>query len=93
MLERPEPSEYDRRRNLLAYFLATPNDPAASPRAQSEEDIEDATFVVPNDLAGEIHPLHQAILESWWESRAAGFHLHADVSVRADGTQTYAFRR
>jgi ADP-ribose pyrophosphatase YjhB (NUDIX family) len=85
--------EHDRRRNLLAYFLAAPLDPAAEPRPQSEEDIEDAAFLVPGELgAGEIHPLHQAILDRWWQSRTTGFHLHADVSVHADGTQSYAFR-
>jgi len=85
--------EHDRRRNLLAYFLATPLDPAAVPRPQLEEDIEGAAFLAPGELAaGEIHPLHQAILERWWESRASGFHLHADVSVHANGTQSYVFR-
>ncbi len=84
---------HDMRRNVLAYFLATPVDPAAEPRAQAEEDIEDARFVDPHDLnVEEIHPLHQAILEHWWESRTPGFHLYADVTVLPDGTQAYAFR-
>jgi ADP-ribose pyrophosphatase YjhB (NUDIX family) len=85
--------EHDCRRNVLAYFLATPVHPAAQPRAQAEEDIEEATFVDPRELSvAEIHPLHQAILERWWETRSAGFHLYADVTVLPDGTQSYAFR-
>jgi ADP-ribose pyrophosphatase YjhB (NUDIX family) len=31
--------EHDRRRNLLAYFLATPLDPAAEPRAQARRTL------------------------------------------------------
>jgi ADP-ribose pyrophosphatase YjhB (NUDIX family) len=85
--------EHDRRRNVLAYFLATPVDPAAKPRAQADEDIEDAQFVDPSGLsAAEIHPLHQAILGRWWDTRSAGFHLFADVTVLPNGTQSYAFR-
>jgi ADP-ribose pyrophosphatase YjhB (NUDIX family) len=85
--------EHDRRRNLLAYFLAKPVDPTAEPQAQSEEDIEAAAFVEPSDLGvPEIHPLHQAILDCWWETRTTGFHLHADVVVHPDGSQSYAFR-
>lgn len=82
--------EHDRRRNLLAYYLATPLDPAAVPRAQVEEDIDDAAYVDPNALT-EIHPLHQAILDRWWATRDAGFHIHADVSVHPDGSQSFAF--
>jgi ADP-ribose pyrophosphatase YjhB (NUDIX family) len=86
--------EHDRRRNLLACFLASPTDPAAEPRAQSEEDIEDARFVDPGELdAAEIHPLELPILERWWKDGATGFHLRADVSVRPDGSQSYLFRR
>ena len=86
--------EHDRRRNVLAYFLATPLDPAAQPRAQYEEDIEDARFVDPGALTiAEIHPLHRAILERWWEARATDFHIHADVLVLPDGTQSYIFRQ
>jgi 8-oxo-dGTP pyrophosphatase MutT (NUDIX family) len=85
--------EHDRRRNLLAYFLATPVDPAVQPRGQTEEDIEEAAFVDPQILGtGEIHPMHQAILDRWWQSRETGFHLHVDVSVHPDGTQSYAIR-
>jgi ADP-ribose pyrophosphatase YjhB (NUDIX family) len=85
--------EHDRRQNVLAYFLATPLDPAQEPRAQLEEDIEDARFVDPSELSvAEIHPLDQAILERWWEARAMGFHVHADVLVQPDGTQSYVFR-
>jgi ADP-ribose pyrophosphatase YjhB (NUDIX family) len=82
--------EHDRRRNLLAYYLATPLDPAAVPRAQVEEDIDDAAYVDPSALP-EVHPLHQAILDRWWATRDTGFHIHADVSVHPDGTQSFAF--
>lgn len=83
--------EQDRRRNVLAFFLASPIDPAQRPRPQTEEDIEDAAFLDP--IAGtEIHPLNRPILDRWWESRSSGFHLYADVTVHADGTQTYSFR-
>jgi 8-oxo-dGTP diphosphatase len=85
--------EHDHRRNLLAYFLAAPVDPAQQPRAQSEEDIEDARYVDPAELGTEIHPLHQAILERWWEARTTAFHVQADVLVQPDGTQSYVFRR
>ena len=81
--------EHDRRRNLLAYFLATPVDPASEPRPQVEEDIEDAAYVVPGAADGEIHPMHAAILGRWWDDRESGFHLHVDVLVRPDGTQDY----
>ncbi|MEX2644701.1 MAG: NUDIX hydrolase [Gaiellaceae bacterium] len=84
--------EHDRRRNLLAYFLATPSSRAAEPRPQTEEDIDAAAFVDPDELgAAEIHPLHQAILERWWGTGATGFHLHADVLLHPDGTQSYDF--
>jgi ADP-ribose pyrophosphatase YjhB (NUDIX family) len=85
--------EHDRRRNVLAYFLATPLDASAEPRAQVEEDIEAAAWFDPGELdVAEIHPLHQVILERWWDSRTTGFHVHADVSVRPDGTQAYVYR-
>jgi 8-oxo-dGTP pyrophosphatase MutT (NUDIX family) len=84
---------HDRRRNLLAYFVASARDPAAEPRPQVEEDIDDAAFLDPTALgAGELHPLHAAIVERWWKTRESGFHLHADVTVNADGTQSYRFR-
>jgi ADP-ribose pyrophosphatase YjhB (NUDIX family) len=84
--------EHDRRRNLLAYFIATPSSAAAEPRPQTEEDIEAAAFVDPGELgAAEIHPLHQAILARWWGTDATRFHLHADVLVHPDGTQSYVF--
>jgi len=86
--------EHDRRRNLLAHFLATPVDQTQVPRAQSEEGIEEATFIDPSELhIAEIHPLNEAILERWWKPRRKGFHVHADVSVHPDGTQSYVFRR
>ena len=84
--------EHDRRRNLLAYFLATPSSPEAEPRPQTEEDIEAAAFLDPAEPgAAEIHPLHQAILDRWWATGTTGFHVHAHVSVHPNGTQSYAF--
>jgi len=32
------------------------------------------------------------ILDRWWDSRTTGFHVHADVTVLPNGTQSYAFR-
>ncbi len=85
--------KHDRRRNVLAYFHATPADPGQVPRPQLEEGIEDAAYLDPGDLAdGEIHPLERPVLDRWLAVAATGFHLRADVSVRADGTQSYAFR-
>lgn len=84
--------EHDRRRNVLAFFLAVPVDPSAPPRAQSEEDIDDALYADPADLMTEIHPLDSVILERWWENRVTGFHIQANVTVHDDGTQSYAFR-
>jgi ADP-ribose pyrophosphatase YjhB (NUDIX family) len=84
--------EHDRRRNVLAFFRAVPLDPAASPRAQTDEDIEDAAYVDPDELRGEIHPLNLSILDRWWGRRESGFHIRAEVRVQPDGTQSYAFR-
>jgi ADP-ribose pyrophosphatase YjhB (NUDIX family) len=84
--------QHDRRRNVLAFFLATPVDPSARPRAQSEEDIDEALYADPAALTAETHPLDRVILERWWASRVTGFHIHADVTVHEDGTQSYAFR-
>jgi 8-oxo-dGTP pyrophosphatase MutT (NUDIX family) len=84
--------KHDRRRNVLAFFRATPVDPAAKPRGQAEEDIDDAMYADPAELMAEIHPLDRVVLDRWWDSRATGFHVHADVSVLEDGTQSYAFR-
>jgi ADP-ribose pyrophosphatase YjhB (NUDIX family) len=84
--------DHDRRRNLLAYFAATPLDPGAEPRAQAEEEIEDAGYLDPLAMLDEIHPLHRVLLERWWHTRSGGFHVHADVDVLADGSQSYSFR-
>lgn len=84
--ERP----HDRRRNLLAYFRGTARTSGTEPRPQVEEDIEDAAWLDPIVHAGEIHPLHRAIFDRWWSARHNGFHLHVDISVDSDGTQTYA---
>jgi ADP-ribose pyrophosphatase YjhB (NUDIX family) len=84
--------EHDRRRNVLAFFSAIPIDPTAAPRAQVEEAIEDARYVDPLEVLHEIHPLERPVLDNWWETRVGGFHVHADVTVQPDGTQTYAIR-
>lgn len=84
--------EHDRRRNVLAFFNAIPLDPTVVPRAQTEEEIEDARYLDPVELHDEIHPLERPVLERWWDTRVGGFHVHADVTVQPDGTQAYAIR-
>lgn len=81
--------QYDLRRNVIAYFLAAPF--GGELRPQLEEDIDAAEWIDPVANAAEVHPLDGAILERWWQTRLGGFHLHADVGVAADGTQTYSF--
>jgi 8-oxo-dGTP pyrophosphatase MutT (NUDIX family) len=84
--------KHDRRRNVLAFFSASPIDPRPQPRPQVEEEIDAAAFRDPAELpGGEIHPLDQVILDRWWKARQNGFHIHADVTVNPDGTQSYAF--
>ena len=59
----------------------------------TQDAIEDAAFLDPEALAaGDLHPLHQAILERWDGIGATAFHLHVDVTVNADETQTYSVR-
>jgi ADP-ribose pyrophosphatase YjhB (NUDIX family) len=84
--------EHDRRRNVLAFFEAAPVDTAAEPQPQREEGIEEARYVEPRGVEAEIHPLYVPILERWWSTRTIGFHVHADVTVHPDGTQSYVFR-
>jgi len=85
--------EHDRRRNVLAFFEATPIDATQEPRPQIEEDIDDARYVDPAAIEdGVVHPLEQPILERWRGNGSGAFHLHAAVSVHPDGTQTYLFR-
>jgi ADP-ribose pyrophosphatase YjhB (NUDIX family) len=84
--------EHDRRRNVLAFFVATPVEPGAEPRGQVEEDIEKAAYVDSLDVdLTEIHPLDQVIRERWWQTRTTGFHIHADVAVEPDATQSCVF--
>jgi 8-oxo-dGTP diphosphatase len=84
--------EHDRRRNLLAFFLAAAVDPSADPRPQTDEDIEDAAFLDPRAVdPAELHPLNQAIFDRWWDTRTIGFHLHAVVRADPQGTQSYVF--
>ena len=83
---------HDRRRNLLAFFLATAVDPTAEPRPQIDEEIDEAAFL---DLRAvepaEVHPLNRAIFDRWWDGREIGFHVHADVQLEPGGTQSYVF--
>jgi ADP-ribose pyrophosphatase YjhB (NUDIX family) len=84
--------EADERRNVLTWFAATVAGGPPEPRPQLEEDIEAAAFLDPADVAGEIHPMEIAVLDRWLPERVPGFHIHADVLVREDGTQDYVFR-
>jgi ADP-ribose pyrophosphatase YjhB (NUDIX family) len=82
--------EADARRNVLTWFVgAATGDPEPTP--QLDEDIDAAAFVDPTSMADEIHPLVRAIVNRWWPTRDVGFHVHATVVVRADGTQDYVF--
>jgi hypothetical protein len=84
----------DRRRNLLAFFLGVPLESGTTPRPQVEEDIDDAAYLDPQALEpGELHPLNRAVLDRWAADDRRPFHLHVDVSVNPDGTQSYAVRR
>jgi ADP-ribose pyrophosphatase YjhB (NUDIX family) len=83
--------ESDRRRNIIAWFQADPVDADPRPRPQVEEDISAAEFVDPAALTG-VHPLEQPVLERWWRGGESGFHVHADVLVRPDGSQEYRLR-
>jgi 8-oxo-dGTP diphosphatase len=83
---------HDLRRNVIAYFVATPLDVGAKPRPQVEEEIDAAEWLDPVAHAAEVHPLHRAIFERWWHTRRNGFHLHVEVAVALDGTQVYAVR-
>jgi ADP-ribose pyrophosphatase YjhB (NUDIX family) len=86
--ERP----HDRRRNVLAYFAATPLDAGRRPRPQTEEDIDEAAYLDPGDVpGGKLHPLEEPVLDRWLASGETGFHLTACVTVHADGTHTYRF--
>lgn len=83
----------DRRRNVLAFFLAVPLESDVKPEPQVEEDIQDAAFLDPRALApGELHPLNHAVLDHWADDGGRPFHLHVDVSVNPDGMQSYAVR-
>jgi ADP-ribose pyrophosphatase YjhB (NUDIX family) len=82
--------ESDRRRNVLVFFRGEAEG-RPEPRPQVEEDIEAAAFVDPTTLT-DVHPLEQPVLRGW-AAGESGFHLHATVIVRADGTQEYRIRR
>jgi 8-oxo-dGTP diphosphatase len=84
--------EHDFRRNVLAFFRAEPLDPAERPRPQLEEDIDEAAYLHPAALDGDLDPLDVALLERWRAAGTSGFHFHADVLVETDGTQTFRVR-
>ena len=81
---------HDRRRNVIAYFQATPHDRSATPAPQVEEDIDAAEWLDPVEHAADVHPLHRAIFDRWWRERQNGFHLNVLVHVAPDGTQSYS---
>ena len=84
--------EHDRRRNILAFFRATPLDPAQEPRPQVEEGISEARFLDRDTLSAlALHPLEGPVLERLWSGESTPFHVHAEVAVAADGTQSYTF--
>ena len=78
------------RRNVVAYFVATPTDAGVEPRPQEEEGIEDARWFhrAAIDLA-EVHPMERPVLERWPQR---GYHLHLDIVEAPDGTASYEFR-
>ncbi len=79
-----------RRRNAIAYFLATPVDPESELRPQIEEGVEDARYFDLDSFDhAELHPMERPILERWPER---GYHLHLDIVDEADGTVSYEFR-
>jgi ADP-ribose pyrophosphatase YjhB (NUDIX family) len=82
---------HDLRRNVLAYIAAAPLERGAELHPQLEQGIDAAAYLDPLAV-DDLHPLHGAVLERWWPARSSDFHVHADVSVAADGMQTYAFR-
>jgi ADP-ribose pyrophosphatase YjhB (NUDIX family) len=77
----------EKRRNLIAYFEATPIG-HPDPRPQTEENIEAAEFVVPTALDPmTIHPQERGLIERWWPLRGEcpSFHLRADILMRPGG--------
>ena len=82
--------ERDRRRNLIAVFLAEPVETDPQPRPQEDEEIDAAAFVDAATQKG-VHPLERPILGGWRRRDETPFHVHADVFVQPDGTQEYRF--
>jgi 8-oxo-dGTP diphosphatase len=83
---------HDRRRNLLAFFRAVPVKPGQEPRPQVEEDIDAAGWIDPESVQdGVLHPLDVPVLERSLKEGATSFHLRAEITVNADGTQSYVF--
>jgi 8-oxo-dGTP diphosphatase len=84
--------QHDRRRNVLAFFRATPLEPEQEPRPQLEEDIDAAAYLDPDQLDDVgLHPIDRPVVERWRQD-GGGVHLWADVFVHEDGTQSYDFR-
>ncbi len=81
--------QHDLRRNVVTYFLAAPV--GGELRPQVEEGIDAVEWIDAVADVVQVHPLNRAILDRWWQSRDGDFHLHADIDVAADGTQTYSF--
>ena len=84
--------EQDRRRNVLAFFEALPIDPGQELRPQIEEGIESVRWIDPFLDGDGVHGLELPVLRRWREEGPTGFHLHAEIAVHPDGTQSYAFR-
>lgn len=85
---------HDRRRNVLTFFTATPIDASQEPRPQLDEGIEDVAYLCPDLLpAGErLHPIEVPVLEGMHAGAPKPFHVHVEVLVESDGTQSYIFR-
>jgi hypothetical protein len=83
--------DHDRRRNLLAFFRCIPTRPEQEPRPQIEEDIDAAAYQDPR-VVDPLHPLERPVLERWLANDTTPFHLWAEISVDANGAQSYDFR-
>jgi 8-oxo-dGTP diphosphatase len=82
--------EHTRRRNIVAYFAATPVDISSEPRPQVEEGIESVEFLALAAIAPEaIHPMERPILARWPDR---GYHLQAQVIDDHGGDPIYRFR-
>jgi 8-oxo-dGTP diphosphatase len=83
--------EAQRRRNLIAYFAATPAAAGAGLSPQLEEGVEDARYVDFSAIdRAEVHPMELPILERWPER---GYHLHLDIREDGGGAVSYELRQ